>query len=77
MIGFREIFTFVSLCLFLPRAIPLAIFQAEPTVRKHFLRKWLKSSSLQDFDIRTVSAGFFVFSTPRSFEGKLNRAEYP
>nr|XP_020761351.1 DNA polymerase epsilon catalytic subunit A isoform X4 [Odocoileus virginianus texanus] len=36
------------------RAIPLAIFQAEPTVRKHFLRKWLKSSSLQDFDIRTV-----------------------
>uniref|UniRef100_A0A8C5NU58 DNA polymerase epsilon catalytic subunit n=1 Tax=Jaculus jaculus TaxID=51337 RepID=A0A8C5NU58_JACJA len=36
------------------RAIPLAIFQAEPTVRKHFLRKWLKSSSLQDFDIRTI-----------------------
>nr|XP_035967011.1 DNA polymerase epsilon catalytic subunit A-like [Halichoerus grypus] len=23
-------------------------------VRKHFLRKWLKSSSLQDFDIRTI-----------------------
>lgn len=36
------------------RAIPLAIFQAEPTVRKHFLRKWLRSSSLQDFDIRTI-----------------------
>ncbi|XP_005403009.1 PREDICTED: DNA polymerase epsilon catalytic subunit A isoform X4 [Chinchilla lanigera] len=36
------------------RAIPLAIFQAEPTVRKHFLRKWLKSSTLQDFDIRTI-----------------------
>ncbi|KAM8817888.1 DNA polymerase epsilon catalytic subunit A isoform 4-T4 [Rhynchonycteris naso] len=36
------------------RAIPLAIFQAEPTVRRHFLRKWLKSSSLQDFDIRTI-----------------------
>uniref|UniRef100_A0A8C8XUY3 DNA polymerase epsilon catalytic subunit n=1 Tax=Panthera leo TaxID=9689 RepID=A0A8C8XUY3_PANLE len=36
------------------RAIPLAIFQAEPMVRKHFLRKWLKSSSLQDFDIRTI-----------------------
>uniref|UniRef100_A0A2I3HYR2 DNA polymerase epsilon catalytic subunit n=1 Tax=Nomascus leucogenys TaxID=61853 RepID=A0A2I3HYR2_NOMLE len=36
------------------RAIPLAIFQAEPTVRKHFLRKWLKSSSLQDFDIRAI-----------------------
>ncbi|XP_059531846.1 DNA polymerase epsilon catalytic subunit A isoform X2 [Myotis daubentonii] len=36
------------------RAIPLAIFQAEPTVRRHFLRKWLKSSSLQDLDIRTI-----------------------
>uniref|UniRef100_A0A6I8NLR9 DNA polymerase epsilon catalytic subunit n=1 Tax=Ornithorhynchus anatinus TaxID=9258 RepID=A0A6I8NLR9_ORNAN len=36
------------------RAVPLAIFQAEPTVRKHFLRKWLKSPSLQDFDIRTI-----------------------
>lgn len=36
------------------RAIPLAIFQAEPSVRRHFLRKWLKSSSLQDFDIRTI-----------------------
>ncbi|KAK2103042.1 hypothetical protein P7K49_020709, partial [Saguinus oedipus] len=36
------------------RAIPLAIFQAEPTVRKHFLRKWLKSASLQDFDIRAI-----------------------
>lgn len=37
------------------RAIPLAIFQAEPTVRKHYLRKWLKSPSLQDFNIRAVS----------------------
>uniref|UniRef100_A0A8B9M2Z8 DNA polymerase epsilon catalytic subunit n=1 Tax=Accipiter nisus TaxID=211598 RepID=A0A8B9M2Z8_9AVES len=37
------------------RAIPLAIFQAEPSVRKHYLRKWLKSPSLQDFNIRAVS----------------------
>lgn len=37
-----------------PRAIPLAIFQAELSVRRHYLRKWLKSPSLQDFDIRTV-----------------------
>ncbi|XP_060547856.1 DNA polymerase epsilon catalytic subunit A [Pantherophis guttatus] len=36
------------------RAIPLAIFQAELSVRKHYLRKWLKSPSLQDFDIRTI-----------------------
>lgn len=38
-----------------PRAIPLAIFQAEHSVRKHYLRKWLKSPSLQDFNIRAVS----------------------
>ena len=36
------------------RAIPLAIFQAEPTIKKHFLRKWLKDSSLAEFDIRSI-----------------------
>ncbi|KAG2471169.1 DPOE1 polymerase, partial [Polypterus senegalus] len=36
------------------RAIPLAIFQAETSVRKHFLRKWLKTPALQDFDIRMI-----------------------
>ncbi|XP_064424312.1 DNA polymerase epsilon catalytic subunit A [Latimeria chalumnae] len=36
------------------RAIPLAIFQAEPSVRKHYLRKWLKSPSLQEFEIRSI-----------------------
>ncbi|PRD31688.1 UNVERIFIED_CONTAM: Pole [Trichonephila clavipes] len=36
------------------RAIPLAIFQAEPSVKKHYLRKWLKSPGLTDFDIRTI-----------------------
>ncbi|XP_029426854.1 DNA polymerase epsilon catalytic subunit A isoform X2 [Rhinatrema bivittatum] len=36
------------------RAIPLAIFQAENSVKKHFLRKWLKNSSLQDLDIRSI-----------------------
>ncbi|CAB1321597.1 unnamed protein product [Coregonus sp. 'balchen'] len=36
------------------RAIPLAIFQAEPSVKKHFLRKWLKMPSLHDLDIRSV-----------------------
>lgn len=38
-------------------------------VRKHFLRKWLKSSSLQDFDIRTVSADF---CTLRSLGGGVD-----
>ncbi|KAJ7309581.1 hypothetical protein JRQ81_007633, partial [Phrynocephalus forsythii] len=36
------------------RAIPLAIFQAELSVRRHYLRKWLKSPGLQDLDIRTI-----------------------
>ena len=36
------------------RAIPLAIFQAEPSVKKHFLRKWLKYPQLDDFDIRGI-----------------------
>ncbi|KAL7059051.1 hypothetical protein AAHC03_013201 [Spirometra sp. Aus1] len=37
------------------RAIPLAIFQAEPSVKHHFLRKWLKDSSLSaDVDIRSI-----------------------
>lgn len=36
------------------RAIPLAIFQAEDAVKKHFLRKWLKDNSLYHFDIRDI-----------------------
>lgn len=44
----------LTLCVSI-RAIPLAIFQAEPSVKKHFLRKWLKMPSLHDLDIRSVS----------------------
>ncbi|VDO10079.1 unnamed protein product [Rodentolepis nana] len=37
------------------RAIPLAIFQAEPSVKRHFLRKWLKDSSITaDVDLRSI-----------------------
>ncbi|KAL8598378.1 hypothetical protein ACOMHN_032655 [Nucella lapillus] len=36
------------------RAIPLNIFQAEPSVKKHFLRKWLKSPESSEFDIREI-----------------------
>lgn len=36
------------------RAIPLAIFQTEEGVRKHYLRRWLKDSSMVDFDIRNI-----------------------
>ncbi|XP_064102350.1 DNA polymerase epsilon catalytic subunit A-like [Macrobrachium nipponense] len=36
------------------RAIPLAIFQAETSVKHHYLRRWLKDSSIVNFDIRNV-----------------------
>ncbi|XP_018496572.1 DNA polymerase epsilon catalytic subunit A [Galendromus occidentalis] len=36
------------------RAIPLAIFHAEPSVRRHFLRKWLKCYGDDDLDIRSI-----------------------
>lgn len=36
------------------RAVPLAIFQAESSVKRHFLRKWLKDGTLNDVDIREV-----------------------
>lgn len=36
------------------RAIPLAIFQSETSVKKHYLKKWLKSSTITDFDIRNI-----------------------
>lgn len=42
------------------RAIPLAIFQAEPVVMKHYLRAWLKHPGLDDFNIRNVCISFFL-----------------
>ncbi|XP_034952341.1 DNA polymerase epsilon catalytic subunit 1 [Chelonus insularis] len=36
------------------RAIPMAIFQSEPSVTRHYLRKWLKDPGMQDFDIRDI-----------------------
>ena len=36
------------------RAIPVAIFTAEPAIKRHFIRKWLKDNSLIDFDLRTI-----------------------
>lgn len=34
------------------RAIPLAIFQTEDSIKKHYLKKWLKSAT--SFDIRSI-----------------------
>ncbi|KAI5747107.1 hypothetical protein M8J77_011093 [Diaphorina citri] len=36
------------------RAIPLDIFQAESSIKRHFLRKWLKDNSITNVDIRQV-----------------------
>ncbi|KAM0786880.1 hypothetical protein ACM66B_002305 [Microbotryomycetes sp. NB124-2] len=36
------------------RAVPVAIFSAEPNVKKHFLRKWLKDNALTDFELRSI-----------------------
>lgn len=36
------------------RAIPVAIFTADPAIKRHYLRKWLKDNSLIDFDLRTI-----------------------
>ncbi|XP_037953438.1 DNA polymerase epsilon catalytic subunit 1 [Teleopsis dalmanni] len=36
------------------RAIPLAIFQSEPSVKRYQLRRWLKDASVGDADIRDV-----------------------
>nr|XP_053633938.1 DNA polymerase epsilon catalytic subunit A-like [Cherax quadricarinatus] len=36
------------------RAIPLDIFQSEPSVKHHYLRRWLKDPSLTNFDIRNI-----------------------
>lgn len=36
------------------RAVPVAIFDADPAVKQHFLRKWLKDNALTDFDMRSI-----------------------
>ena len=36
------------------RAVPVAIFSAEPTLKRHFLRLWLKDNSLGDLDLRSI-----------------------
>ena len=41
-----------NMCL--RRAIPLAIFQTEHSVKRHFLRRWLKDNSVDNFDIRNL-----------------------
>lgn len=45
------------------RTIPLAIFQAEPKITCHYLRKWTKNSSINvnNIDIREVCFKYFNY----------------
>lgn len=36
------------------RAVPVAIFAAEPAIRRQFLRRWLRDSKLEEVDIREI-----------------------
>lgn len=36
------------------RAVPLAIFQTHDKIKRRYLQKWLKDSSMTDFDIRCI-----------------------
>ncbi|KAJ2466415.1 DNA polymerase epsilon catalytic subunit [Coemansia sp. RSA 2337] len=36
------------------RAVPVAIFSADPATKRQFLRRWLRDSSLEDADIRDI-----------------------
>ncbi|KAG5645676.1 hypothetical protein DXG03_005514 [Asterophora parasitica] len=36
------------------RAVPVAIFSAEESVKRTYLRKWLKDSTLVNFDLRSI-----------------------
>lgn len=36
------------------RAVPIAIFSSEESIKRHFIRKWLKDPSITDFDLRSI-----------------------
>lgn len=73
------------------RAIPLAIFQSEPAVRRHYLKKWLKDPTLYSDDIRDIldwnyyierlgSAIQKIITIPAAMQGLPNpvpRVQYP
>ncbi|XP_011332677.2 DNA polymerase epsilon catalytic subunit A isoform X4 [Ooceraea biroi] len=73
------------------RAIPLAIFQSEPAVRRHYLKKWLKDPMLYSDDIRDIldwnyyierlgSAIQKIITIPAAMQGLANpvpRVQHP
>lgn len=73
------------------RAIPLAIFQSEPAVRRHYLKKWLKDPTLYSDDIRDILDWNYyierlgstiqkIITIPAAMQGLANpvpRVQYP
>lgn len=74
------------------RAVPLAIFEAEPSVKRHYLRKWLKDNTIAgDLDIRRVLDWNYyierlggtiqkIITIPAALQGVLNpvpRIQHP
>ncbi|EFN88114.1 DNA polymerase epsilon catalytic subunit A isoform X1 [Harpegnathos saltator] len=73
------------------RAIPLAIFQSEPAVRRHYLKKWLKDPTLYTDDIRDILDWNYyierlgntiqkIITIPAAMQGLANpvpRVQYP
>ena len=48
-------FSSTSMSVYRCSAIPLAIFQSEESIKRHYLKKWLKAPALDSFDIREVN----------------------
>jgi DNA polymerase epsilon subunit 1 len=43
------------------RAVPVAIFNAEESVKQHYLRRFLKDNSITDFDLRSIlDWGYYI-----------------
>ncbi|EKM53261.1 uncharacterized protein PHACADRAFT_99155 [Phanerochaete carnosa HHB-10118-sp] len=43
------------------RAVPVAIFSAEESVKRAYLRKWLKDNSMTNFDLRSIlDWGYYI-----------------
>ena len=73
------------------RAVPLAIFQSEISVARHYLRRWLKDPSIQEVDIREIldwnyyierlgSAIQKIITIPAAMQGLANpvpRVQHP
>lgn len=56
------------------RAVPVAIFDAEDSVKQHFLRKWLKDNGLTSYDLRDILDWDYYIERLGSVIQKVSRA---